>query len=60
MSMTDPIADLLTRIRNGQMAKHASVDAPASRMKLSRVRAAAAPVSGSRAALRIPDRTYAP
>ena len=34
MSMTDPIADLLTRIRNGQMAKHATVDAPASRMKL--------------------------
>lgn len=34
MSMTDPIADLLTRIRNGQMAKHATIDAPASRMKL--------------------------
>ena len=33
MSMTDPIADLLSRIRNAQMAKHASVDAPASRLK---------------------------
>ena len=34
MSMTDPIADLLTRIRNGQVAKHKTVDVPASRMKL--------------------------
>ena len=33
MSMTDPIADLLSRIRNAQMAKHATVDAPASRLK---------------------------
>ena len=33
MSMTDPIADLLTRIRNAQLAKHATVDVPASRMK---------------------------
>lgn len=34
MSMTDPIADLLTRIRNAYMAKHDSVDVPASRMKV--------------------------
>jgi len=34
MSMTDPIADSLTRIRNGQMAGKAEVAAPASRMKL--------------------------
>ena len=34
MSMTDPIADLLTRIRNAMMAKHHTVDVPASRMKL--------------------------
>jgi len=34
MSMTDPIADLLTRIRNGQMARHKTVDAPLSRMKV--------------------------
>ena len=34
MSMTDPIADLLTRIRNAQMAKHKTVDVPASRMKV--------------------------
>lgn len=34
MSMTDPIADLLTRIRNALMARHAIVNVPASRMKL--------------------------
>lgn len=33
MSMTDPIADLFTRIRNGLMVKHAKVDIPNSRMK---------------------------
>lgn len=33
MSMTDPIADLLTRIRNGQMAKKANVQVPASGKK---------------------------
>lgn len=33
MSMTDPIADLLTRIRNAQSAKHDAVKVPASRMK---------------------------
>jgi small subunit ribosomal protein S8 len=32
--MTDPIADLLTRIRNGQTAKHEAVQVPKSRMKL--------------------------
>lgn len=30
MSMTDPIADLLTRIRNGQQANKTSIAAPAS------------------------------
>lgn len=34
MSMTDPIADLLTRIRNALQAKHASVEIPKSRMKV--------------------------
>ena len=34
MSMTDPIADLLTRIRNAQAAKHKTVDIPASKMKV--------------------------
>jgi small subunit ribosomal protein S8 len=34
MSMTDPIADFLTRIRNGQMAGKPEVAAPASRLKL--------------------------
>ena len=33
MSMTDPIADLLTRIRNATRAKHSRVDIPASRIK---------------------------
>lgn len=31
--MTDPIADMLTRIRNGNSAKHESVDVPVSKMK---------------------------
>lgn len=31
--MTDPIADMLTRIRNGSSAKHQSVNVPASKMK---------------------------
>ena len=34
MSMTDPIADMLTRIRNGKLAKFSKVDIPASRMKI--------------------------
>lgn len=34
MSMTDPIADLLTRIRNGMMARHRTVDVPSSRIKV--------------------------
>jgi len=34
MSMTDPISDLLTRVRNAMMAKHDNVDVPASRMKV--------------------------
>ena len=33
MSMTDPIADLLTRIRNANMARHDSVEVPASKIK---------------------------
>ena len=33
--MTDPIADMLTRIRNANTSKHDSVDVPASKMKLS-------------------------
>lgn len=33
MSMTDPIADLLTRIRNAQNASHSHVEIPASRIK---------------------------
>jgi small subunit ribosomal protein S8 len=34
MSMTDPIADLLTRIRNAQIAKHDRLDIPVSRLKV--------------------------
>ena len=33
MSMSDPIADMLTRIRNGNTAKHDTVDVPVSIMK---------------------------
>lgn len=35
MQITDPIADLLTRIRNANSAKHEAVDIPASNMKKS-------------------------
>ena len=34
MTMSDPIADMLTRIRNADTAKHDTVDVPASKMKL--------------------------
>jgi small subunit ribosomal protein S8 len=33
MTMTDPLSDLLTRIRNGQQAKKATVTSPASRLR---------------------------
>lgn len=32
--MTDPIADLLTRIRNANMARHEKLDVPASKLKI--------------------------
>jgi len=34
MSMTDPIADMLTRIRNANMVKHQKVDIPSSTLKV--------------------------
>ena len=34
MTMSDPVADMLTRIRNANTAKHDTVDVPASKMKL--------------------------
>ena len=34
MTMSDPIADMLTRIRNANTAKHAIVDVPASKIKV--------------------------
>lgn len=34
MAMTDPIADLLTRIRNAGMAKHPKLDIPSSNLKV--------------------------
>ena len=34
MTMSDPIADMLTRIRNANTAKHATVDVPASKIKV--------------------------
>ncbi len=38
MVMTDPIADMLTRIRNASNQKHSSVDIPMSKMKLQMAR----------------------
>ena len=35
MNTTDPIADMLTRIRNANSAKHKTVDIPSSKMKVS-------------------------
>ncbi len=35
MAVSDPIADMLTRIRNANTAKHDTVDVPSSKMKLS-------------------------
>ena len=34
MAINDPIADMLTRIRNANTAKHDTVDVPSSKMKL--------------------------
>ena len=34
MTMTDPLSDLLARIRNGQRAGKASIDSPASRLRM--------------------------
>ena len=34
MSMTDPIADMLTRIRNANMVSHPSVSMPSSKLKV--------------------------
>jgi small subunit ribosomal protein S8 len=34
MSMTDPVADMLTRIRNGIQSRHERVEMPASRLKV--------------------------
>jgi small subunit ribosomal protein S8 len=38
MSMTDPVADLLTRIRNACMEKHEKLEVPASRLKANVIR----------------------
>lgn len=38
MTMTDPVSDLLTRIRNASLQRHEAVDIPSSRMKLEIVR----------------------
>ncbi|MCK4389618.1 MAG: 30S ribosomal protein S8 [Desulfobacterales bacterium] len=35
MPVTDPLADMLTRMRNANMANHRKVDVPASKMKIS-------------------------
>ena len=33
MSMSDPLGDMLTRIRNGQMASKTAINAPASKLR---------------------------
>lgn len=38
MTITDPIADLLTRIRNANMVNHANVEIPASKLKVELVK----------------------
>ena len=38
MTITDPIADLLTRIRNANMVNHAEVEIPASKLKIELVK----------------------
>jgi len=38
MSMTDPVADLLTRIRNAALEKHEKLEVPASRLKANVIR----------------------
>ena len=47
MSMTDPIADFLTRIRNGIMAAHETVEIPSSRLKREMARILTEQGSGS-------------
>ena len=42
MAMSDPLGDMLTRIRNGQMANKGAVKAPASKLRAQRARGAAA------------------
>ena len=39
MSLSDPIADMLTRLRNAAMARHEEVEIPSSRMKVSLAKA---------------------
>ena len=34
MSVSDPVADMLTKVRNAAMARHEKVDIPASNLKL--------------------------
>src|SRR6185369_10752997 len=37
MSFTDPVADFLTRIRNGIKARHQKIDVPASKLEIARI-----------------------
>ena len=47
MSMTDPIADFLTRIRNGIMAAHETVEIPSSRLNPAKASSACRSVTAS-------------
>ena len=45
MQITDPIADMLTRIRNANSSKHESVNVPASKLKIEIARILKLPLS---------------
>ena len=47
MTMTDPLSDMLTRIRNGQRANKSFVMSPASRLRTNVLEAGAAALQGS-------------
>ena len=52
MNISDPIADMLTRVRNASRARHTEVIVPASRTKVARVHAVAVHVDVAIAAPR--------
>ena len=57
MSMTDPIADFLTRVRNAIQASHETVEIPACKLKveMARILASRATSTATRSRRRTPD-----